>query len=213
LRLKTALTNLSLAPEAAYANTLQRCRMPLRRQLLHADLVNQLNGHNPGARVASAYSVARADSLGSMTAADVEVLLPDDYLVKVDRASMACGLEVRPPFLDHELMEMSARIPSRWKIHQGQTKWILKQACQDRLPPSILRRPKQGFEMPVNAWLRGPLRQRFQDQVLASSPLDGLLDRRKAAELFASHQSGRGQHGETLWALLVLSAWAGRYAR
>jgi asparagine synthase (glutamine-hydrolysing) len=215
LRLKTLLTNLSLAPAAAYANTLQVCRLPLRRRLLHPDLVVQLNGHDPGAHVAAAFVESpRKNLLESMIAADVGTMLPDDYLVKVDRASMACGLEVRPPLLDHELLELSARIPSRWKIHRGQTKWILKQACQDRLPPAIFRRPKQGFEMPVNAWLRGPLRSRFQEDVLGSdSRVDGLIDRRVAAELFSRHQSGLGQHGETLWALLMLSAWAARYLR
>jgi asparagine synthase (glutamine-hydrolysing) len=126
---------------------------------------------------------------------------------------MACGLEVRPPFLDHELLELSARVPSRWKIHRGQTKWLLKQACQDRLPAAILRRPKQGFEAPLNAWLRGPLRSRFHEEVLGNSRLEGLIDRRVAATLFQKHQRGTGQHGETLWALLVLSAWAERYLR
>lgn len=215
LRLKTALTNLSLDPAAAYANTLQVCRPPLRRQLLHPDVASQLNGHNPGASVTSAFALARKDDvLGGMIAADVATLLPDDYLVKVDRASMACGLEVRPPLLDHELLELTARIPSRYKIHNGQTKWIFKTAFEDRLPPGILHRPKQGFEMPVNAWLRGPLRDRFEDLVLGrGSPLEGLIDRAVARTLFAQHQRGIGRHGSVLWSLLVLNAWAGRYSR
>ena len=211
LRLKTLLTNLSLAPGTAYANTLQSCRLPLRRHLLHADVVAQLDGHDPAARVAAAFGTS-GDPLANMIAADVGTLLPDDYLVKVDRASMACGLEVRPPLLDHELLELSARIPSRLKIRRGQTKWILKEAFRDRLPESTLRRPKQGFEIPVNAWLRGPLRSRFRDEILGSgSRLEGLIDRGVASELFRRHESGRGQHGQTLWALLVLSAWARRY--
>ena len=109
-----------------------------------------------------------------MIAADVATLLPDDFLVKVDRASMACGLEVRPPLLDHELLELAARIPSRCKVRDGETKWIFKQAFRGRrLPAAILGRPKQGFDIPVDAWLRGPLRPMFESAVLepnASSP-------------------------------------------
>src|SRR5262249_29463507 len=147
-------------------------------------------------------------------AADVATLLPDDYLVKVDRASMACGLEVRPPFLDHELLELSARIPSRWKVRGGQTKWVFKQAYQDHLPGAVLRRPKQGFEIPIDDWLRGPLRERLHDAVLGpSSRLEGLIDRRVAAGLVQSHQRGTARHGGVLWSLLVLSAWAGHYLR
>lgn len=215
LRLKNLLTNLSLDPAHAYANTLQVCRLPVRRRLLHPDLRRQMNGHDPGAAVAQAFRQgSQGGPLGGMIAADVATLLPDDYLVKVDRASMACGLEVRPPFLDHELLELTARIPSAWKVHRGQTKWILKQAYQDRLPTTILRRPKQGFEIPVNSWLRGPLRERFEADVLRpGNSLEGLVDRGVTAELYRSHQRGLSQHGGILWSLLVLGAWAGRYLR
>jgi asparagine synthase (glutamine-hydrolysing) len=110
------------------------------------------------------------------------------------------------------LLELSARIPSRWKVHGGETKWVLKQACRQRLPPAIQRRGKQGFEIPVDAWLRGPLRKRFQDTVLRThNPLDGLIDRRVAEQLFRKHQNGLGRHGQVLWGLLVLGAWADRY--
>ena len=98
LRAKTLLTNLSLDGASAYANTLQVCRLPLRRQLLHPDLAAGLDGHDPCALVRAAYAEARPnDPLGGMIAADVATLLPDDYLVKVDRASMANGSRcVRP---------------------------------------------------------------------------------------------------------------------
>jgi asparagine synthase (glutamine-hydrolysing) len=215
MRLKTVLTNLSLPPGAAYANTLQACRNPLRQRLLQPDLRQRLADHDPTAGIVSAYATSPPDDpLAGMIAADMASLLPDDYLVKVDRASMACGLEVRPPLLDHELLELSARIPSRWKVHRGETKWVFKQAGRDRLPALIQKRPKQGFEIPVDVWLRGPLRSRFENDVLGSTgPLDGLIDRRVASELFRRHQSGLGQHGQILWALLMLGAWAGRYLR
>jgi asparagine synthase (glutamine-hydrolysing) len=120
LRAKTLLTNLSLDPASAYANTLSLCRLPLRRRLVAPDLAAEMNGHDPEEIVRQGYATAPAgDPLGGMIAGDVATLLPDDYLVKVDRASMAHGLEVRPPLLDHELLQLAARIPSPWKIRKG----------------------------------------------------------------------------------------------
>ena len=213
LRAKTALTNLSRDASSAYANTIALCREPLRRRLLASALRGTLNGHDSDRIVREGYETAPpGDALGGMIAADMEMLLPDDYLVKVDRASMACGLEVRPPLLDHELLELSAQIPSRWKIRGGETKWVLKQACRDLLPSAILKRPKQGFEIPIDAWLRGPLRSLFEASVLDSSArLGGLIDQDVARGLYRSHLAQTGRHGATLWSLLVLARWADRY--
>jgi asparagine synthase (glutamine-hydrolysing) len=147
-----------------------------------------------------------------MIAADVATLLPDDFLVKVDRASMAYGLEVRPPLLDHELLELAAKIPSRHKVRGGQTKWIFKQACGDLLPEGLLKQPKRGFEIPIDAWLRGPLETMFRDVALgANAPAAGLIDQSRAAALMDDHVKGRGRHGQILWSLLVLSRWAERF--
>ncbi|MCI0463979.1 MAG: asparagine synthase (glutamine-hydrolyzing) [Gemmataceae bacterium] len=211
LRAKTLLTNLSLEAGAAYANTLTQCRLPLRRRLLAPDL--KLNGHQPGALIQAAHAEAPVgDALGGMLTADVATILPDDFLVKVDRASMAHGLEVRPPLLDHELLELAARIPSRWKVHGGQTKWILKQSWAGQLPPEILSRPKHGFEIPIDAWLRGPLRPLFEETVLHSQARVGsLVNQATARKLFSAHCSGVGRHGNVLWSLLVLARWAERY--
>ncbi len=213
LRAKTALTNLSRDAPSAYANTISLCREPLRRRLLALELRGTLNGHDPDRLVREGYATAPpGDALGGMIAADMEMLLPDDYLVKVDRASMACGLEVRPPLLDHELLELSARIPSRWKVRNGETKWVMKQSYRDLLPDAIRKRPKQGFEVPVDAWLRGPLRPLFEASVLdQSAPLGGLIDQDVARGLYRSHLAHTGRHGATLWSLLVLARWADRY--
>jgi asparagine synthase (glutamine-hydrolysing) len=147
-----------------------------------------------------------------MIAADVATLLPDDYLVKVDRASMANGLEVRPPLLDHELLELAARIPSCWKVHKGQTKWLFKETYRPQLPPAVVDRPKRGFEMPIDAWLRGPLRDVFEAAVLApQARVGGLVDQGLARMLYRSHLRGTGRHGGVLWSLLVLAHWAARY--
>jgi asparagine synthase (glutamine-hydrolysing) len=213
LRAKTLLTNLALEPGPAYANSLTQCRLPLRRRLLSGDVLAQLNGHDPGRAVAESHATAPPDdALGGMLAADVATLLPDDFLVKVDRASMAHGLEVRPPLLDHELLELAARIPSAWKVRGGETKWVFKEAFRARLPASAIDRPKRGFELPTDAWLRGPLRETFEAAVLSRrSAAAALLDQAAAGSLYRGHLAGVGRHGQVLWSLLVLARWVERY--
>jgi asparagine synthase (glutamine-hydrolysing) len=213
LRAKTLLTNLSLEPAQAYANTLTLCRQPLRRQLLAGDVARELNGYRPEDRVLAAHADAPADdALGGMIAADVAVVLPDDFLVKVDRASMAHGLEVRPPLLDHELLELAGRIPSSCKVRGGATKWVFKEAYRGRLPADVLWRPKHGFEVPIDAWLRGPLRPMFEAAVFdPQARVRGLIDQEAARRLYQEHRLGRGRHGNTLWGLLVLARWAEAY--
>lgn len=214
LRAKTRLANLATDAASAYANTMTLCRPPLRRQLLAPDVAATLNGHEPGRIIRGAFAEAPpGDALAGMIAADVAVVLPDDFLVKVDRASMAHGLEVRPPLLDHKLLEMAARIPSRWKVRgRRQTKWILRHACRERLPESVLRGAKHGFEIPVNAWLRGPLRGAFEEGVLArEARVSDLVNQGEARRLFREHLAGRGRHGSVLWGLLALARWADRY--
>jgi asparagine synthase (glutamine-hydrolysing) len=126
LRAKTLLTNLSLDAAAAYANTLAVCRPPLRRRLLSADVRAHLNGHDPDEVVRAAHALAPPDSpLDGMLSADVATVLPDDFLVKVDRASMAHGLEVRPPLLDHELLELAAH-PGAVESPQGRDEMDLQ---------------------------------------------------------------------------------------
>lgn len=212
LRAKTALTNLSLEPGAAYANTLSICRTPMRRKLLAPHIADSLNGHDPGRIIEDSFATGKPDdALGGMIAADISTVLPDDFLVKVDRASMAHGLEVRPPFLDHELLELAARIPSRWKINQGETKWILKKAYERQLPAAVSR-PKQGFDMPINDWLRRPLRGVFESSVLDPNARVGeLVNQSIAGKLYRAHLNGSGRHGSVLWSLLVLARWADRY--
>jgi asparagine synthase (glutamine-hydrolysing) len=213
LRAKTFLSNLALDEDLAYANTIQVCRQPLRRRLLTARVTADLNGHRPEARVCTGYASAPAGNpLAGMIASDVATLLPDDYLVKVDRASMACGLEVRPPLLDHELLELTARIPADLKIHNGETKWLMKRAFHDRLPEVVRTRPKQGFEIPVDAWLRGPLRDVVEEAVFSPrARVAELIEQPAARALYRSHLAGVGRHGQVLWGLMVLARWCDRY--
>jgi asparagine synthase (glutamine-hydrolysing) len=183
--------------------------------LLARQVVARLDGHDPAWVIRQEYRESGGrEALGGMIAADTAIVLPDDFLVKVDRASMAHGLEVRPPLLDHELLELTGRMPSDLKVRGGQTKWLLRECARGILPPEILDRPKQGFEIPLDLWLRGPLRPMFEDVVLAAhSRIGDLLDRRQVESLVRSHRAGVGRHGPILWAILILACWSERYLR
>ena len=134
--------------------------------------------------------------------------LTGDMLVKVDRASMAASLEVRCPLLDHVLAEFAARIPHAWKIRDGRGKDILIRALGDRLPPELLNRPKQGFELPLPVWLRGPLREMLHDHLTSAKFLDrGIVSPPFVEHLLDEHQEGRRDNTNWLWSLLVLEMW------
>lgn len=214
LRLKSLFQNLTLNADEAYANTLNLCRQPWRQRLMSQDLQHQIDEHDSGFIAAEAYRRSGKDALSGMIGADMATLLPDDYLVKVDRASMANGLEVRPPLLDHEFLELCARMPSEFKIRDGETKWLMRRIAHRMLPESILNRPKQGFEIPIDNWLRGPLEPLFRERVLASnSAIAPLINQQQASAMLARHQRGVGKHGTTLWQLLSLANWADRYLK
>lgn len=137
---------------------------------------------------------------------DILTYLPDDLLVKVDRASMAHSLEVRSPFLDHKFVEFAAEIPSKFKWRYGEKKWLLKRAFRDVLPDSILTRSKQGFSVPVDAWFRGELREFARerlDRIGTRKPFNsGAID-----SLFADHVGGEANNGYRLWDLVILAEW------
>ncbi len=214
LRAKTSLKNLSMSDSHAYANTISIFRNPLRSQLFRADVRQKLNGHIPESRIWSAFGDPGSDALRGMIAADIHMLLPDDFLTKVDRASMAYGLEVRPPLVDHEFLELTSRIPSSFKVHHGQTKWIFKRVCDHWLPEDIVHRPKQGFDLPIDEWLRGPLRELFADTILApSSRIAEFLDPGRIIQLRDAHQRSTGRYGQMLWSVLVLGTWMENYLK
>jgi asparagine synthase (glutamine-hydrolysing) len=134
-------------------------------------------------------------------------VLPDSVLMKVDKMSMACGLEVRPPFLDHRVVEFCYSLPTSAKLRGLTTKWLLKSAMRERLPPGIAMRPKQGFSIPMKNWIRGELAALTRDEVF-SSPLIGEHFRREALDrLWREHQARRHNHSHLFWTLLNLALW------
>ncbi len=134
--------------------------------------------------------------------------LPDDILVKVDRASMAVGLEVRSPLLDHRLIDFSWQLPQRFKIRNGQQKWLLRTLLKRYLPDTLIDRPKTGFMIPLGEWLRGPLRDRAEDLLDAKQMESaGLLDPRPIREKWQQHLSGQANWQYQLWCVLMFQAW------
>jgi asparagine synthase (glutamine-hydrolysing) len=148
------------------------------------------------------------DLLQRILALDFSTYLPGSVLTKVDRASMAHGLEVRPPLLDDALIERSFALPSRYKLQRGSGKYLLKLAARGKIPDEIIDRPKKGFGIPLASWLRGPLRDRIEEVAARSPVFDrAILD----GDLFRAwnrqHQKKRADHSKPLWALLVLDHW------
>jgi asparagine synthase (glutamine-hydrolysing) len=154
------------------------------------------------------------NSLDRMLFTDMHTYLPDDELRKMDRLSMCHSLEVRVPFLDHKLVEFVATIPSGYKLKRWQKKHILIRALDGVLPKAILARRKQGFSIPLNSWLRGPLRD-FVHTYLAEPALRevGLFDPQTVARILKEHDQGRRNHETKIWVLLIFMMWHNLYIR
>lgn len=146
--------------------------------------------------------------------ADFRMYLEDNLLVKLDRASMACSLELRTPFLDHRLMEFASRLPSELKVRGWTMKYLLKKAVEPWLPREIVHRQKRGFSVPIAGWMRGSLRP-FVDETLAEEKLkrDGVLNASFVRRLLEEHWSRRADHRKTLWAVLCFQLWYDRWGK
>ncbi len=134
--------------------------------------------------------------------------LPDDILTKVDRASMAVGLEVRVPLLDHEVVELAWNMPLALKYRDGERKWLLKQLLYRYVPKTLMERPKMGFGVPLEAWLRGPLREWAEDLLAPDSMrAEGYLNPDPIRRRWDEHCSGARNWQTSLWAVLMFQQW------
>jgi asparagine synthase (glutamine-hydrolysing) len=142
---------------------------------------------------------------------DAFYTLPDDYLQKVDVATMAFSLEGRDPLLDHRLVEWAMRLPLKWKLHGGENKYLLRQLAYRFVPRAILDRPKKGFEVPMADWLRGPLKHWASERLNSRELFENIpIDQTKVLNLFRTHCSGRRNVHPLLWAILMLLEFGSR---
>ncbi|WP_370337342.1 asparagine synthase (glutamine-hydrolyzing) [Parvularcula marina] len=207
-RLKTALQSVSEEPEAGYARAVSailpdRCR---------ALLAPEMRDYEPQSIIESAMVAADiSDPVLAAQAVDMVTWMPGRMLVKVDRASMASGLEVRPPLLDHRLVEWAATLPRSFKLKGPTAKRILKEALKPRLPADILARQKQGFGAPVDGWFRDDGGALIDNLMARDAWRDsGYFSPDRVRELAKRHRTGRGQHGQELWSVLMFDAFLTR---
>ena len=183
-----------------------------KQALCQPDWVTSFQPTSTASRLGVVYDRAMAHThLDRTLATDFELYLQDDLLVKADRMAMAHSLETRAPFLDKEVLALSLRMPASLRIRGRVQKYALRQAFRDLLPSENVNRIKRGFGMPIASWLRGHLHT-FTDEVLLDSSLyaRGWFVRSYVEQLLQEHQSGRVDHGQRLWALLVLGLWLRR---
>jgi asparagine synthase (glutamine-hydrolysing) len=206
VRLKRTFANLARSPDLAYARSVSAVLPEEVRPLLRGDLADVAAAHDPLAPVRDAWQ-ASADEhpLDRAVSADFATWLPGDVLTKVDRASMAVSLEVRCPLLDHRMIEWARRMPASWKLRAGTTKAFLRETLVERLGEAALRRPKQGFHVPLRSWMRGPVGDALEMRTREESRFAaGLIDPAGVRAALAVHRSGQRDFGELLWAVTCL---------
>jgi asparagine synthase (glutamine-hydrolysing) len=152
------------------------------------------------------------DYMNRILYVDFKSWLPDAFLEKIDKASMAASLEARVPFLDMALVEFAATIPFKYKIKNLKTKYILKRAMQGLVPASIMKKKKHGFAVPTDPWFRGELKQFVFDVLMDNRTLKrGYFNRDYIESLYKLHLSGREVYNAQLWLLLMFELWHREY--
>jgi asparagine synthase (glutamine-hydrolysing) len=192
------------SPVARYARWVEIFNQSMRQRL-----TRDIHGAGPESIFESLF--AESDGEGPVEAAaraDINLYLPDDLLVKMDIASMSHSLEVRSPFLDHEIVEFSASLPLTLKLRGRTLKYLVRRAFARDLPQPITARPKMGFGVPLGRWFRTDLRALTHDVLLDRKAVErGYLDPSEVRRYLDEHLSGRAHHDHRLWALLMLELW------
>jgi len=207
-RLQRAARLLSLDPPALYARHICPFDEDQRREFYSADFAAAVRDNTPEESVRDLWERASGESpIDRLLEIDVETYLPGDLLVKIDIATMAHSLEARSPFLDHELMELAASLPADVKLNGAEKKVALRSALRGWLPDEILDRPKKGFGVPIDSWLRSELSDWARSILLDPASLGrGLFRERSVVRLLDSHERGV-DHSPRIWALLCLELW------
>lgn len=188
------------SPEALYLRALSHWDNP-------SEIVRSSREPNTvRARIADFSAHSAIEEVMMLT--DLLQYLPDDILTKIDRASMAVGLEARVPLLDHRVVEFAWKLPLRLKVGERGRKWILRQILDKYVPRRLMERPKMGFAVPMDRWLRGPLRE-WAESLLDEGRLrsEGYLDSVAVLRMWNAHLEGRGAWQFHLWDILMFQAW------
>ena len=181
------------------------------RKLFQPDAYRRLAQHDPLAESLAALQHGGADWLASAQYRDLHTYLPLDILTKVDRATMAHSLEARPPLLDHRLVEFAATVPARFRLRDGTTKYLFKQAMRGILPDAIIDRQKRGFAVPLATWFRGDLAGFARDLLLSTRCRErGFFDTRYIERLLALNERGRNLDLQ-LWTVMSFELWCQRF--
>ncbi len=212
LRAKATLENLACDAPEAYCRSVGFLNDQTKQPLLSGDIQAQLGSYRSADIIRQYMAKGGSDDLGQLMYVDFKTYLVDDILTKVDRASMAVSLEVRPPMLDVGFVEFARRIPARLKIRGGQGKVILKSALRPYVDDRILYRPKKGFTPPLTEWIRRPLRQMMGDLILSPSACyRDYLSQDAVQRAWKAHQSRLSDFTPLLWAVLMFELWARRF--
>ncbi|MCG3134958.1 MAG: Asparagine synthetase [glutamine-hydrolyzing] 1 [Planctomycetes bacterium] len=214
LRAKSTFASLAEAdPAAAYFRGVASLAGFHGEQVVRRDVVEAAGGHDPARLIADAFRRSgTGDPVARAAFADFSSWLPEDILVKTDRAAMANSLEVRVPLLDHEFVELAATVPPSLKLRGGEGKWIFKEALAPRVPRAMLDRPKQGFAVPVREWLRGDLHDYAADLLLAPGARSAeWFDAAAVRRLWDAHQSGARDASDALWRILMFEGFARKH--
>ncbi len=212
-RLKRASNTMGIlsGPER-YGHWLIVFDRPMRKKLFSPETWEQLAQFDEFEVYRKYYAEENPDLINRVMYIDQKTWLPDDYLEKMDKATMAVGLEARVPFLDHRLIEFSSRMPSRYKVRGTQTKYLLKRMAQGFLPEKILKKPKHGFAVPTDPWFRGELKD-FVYEVLFDprTKKRGYFNSKTIEEIYEAHIHGREVHDSHLWLLMNFELWHRRF--
>ncbi len=214
---RNTLARLGVEPDAACAIKFQFASRAdrFKAQIYSTDFRQEMATRDALEPFRLAYQRAqKTDPVNRILYVDLKTYLADDILVKVDRMSMAHGLEVRAPFLDHHLVEMIARLPGRVKVPGPATKPLLRSILNGRISHGAWDRPKHGFTAPIGQWLRAELRGYCEDLLFSPSSVGrDLFDRKGLRLLWEDHLALRENHEHELWMLLMLEVWSRRHAR
>jgi len=210
LRWGTLLENLARDPAAAYYADLCMVKPHQARRLLGLAPLRDPSASAVYEAVTAPYRRCPSPSATQRAQyADLNIYLPDDVLVKVDRMTMQHGLEVRCPLLDHRVIELAFRIPSHRKMPRLRPKHLLRQIASRRLPSELARMPKRGFSAPIGEWIAGPCAAQFEaDVFLTCGSIRSLVDGAYVRRLFDDHRARRADHAQLLWTVWMLARWA-----